>query len=308
MSTKENQYQLNASDSRMYKHLYLRGNFQQDMFYDKVDKINVWNRLWLSAAATNTQILSVAILDNHLHITASFDKEKGDSSFMHHFRLSITQYHNRRYKVKGILGTRKFSRAILKDSDDMMDCISYHIRNVLHHHIHTNFMDYQFSTARFVFNLEGPEQTGFYTSQTLPNNLKLAYLPVRVKLPKNWIMTRSGLIIPPLSVFRSDILQSMYQSREKYLEILTHKTRRESDNAEDPQYASDSRSVDELVAEFIQKICQIPIASMTEGQKMEAIYALKDELPKTSLKTLQRLFGIPATTLRYRLNNWHKRE
>ena len=71
--------------SRLYHHLYLRGNFQQEMFFDKVDMINVWNRLWLSAEATGTQILSAEILNNHFHLNGIFRDEDQRTCFKRHF-------------------------------------------------------------------------------------------------------------------------------------------------------------------------------------------------------------------------------
>ena len=225
----------NASDSRLRKHLYLRGNHQQDMFHDKVDKINVWNRLWLSARATGIEILSATILDNHLHLTAILRHEGQDTDFMHHFRLSITQYYNRRYALKGMLGTRKFGRGTLSDTEDLIDCICYHIRNVLHHSISSNYLDYQFSTARYAFGLVSKKQRGYYTSETLPENLAHAYLPVREKLPEGWTVTAESLIVPPDRIFRSDIVEELFDSsREKYLETLSHRTSREANDEDEP--------------------------------------------------------------------------
>jgi len=304
-----------ACDSRKCQHLYLRGNFKQEMFYDKVDKINVWNRMWLSAAATGVKILSLKILNNHFHLTALLQDDNQRTRFKTHFRLSVTQYHNRRYDVRGTLGTRTLKHGILKDIDDVKDCICYHIRNILHHGLQSNFLDYQFSTARYVFGLAGPEQQGTYSRETLPDNLAKAYLPSRQKLPMDWMMTREGMIVPPAEVFRSDIVEALFDSRESYLESLSHRTGREDGDNDEPQkltpYASHSRKVlsrDEEVVQFVKENCVVPIPSMTPGQKMEAIRKIVEEFPKVSLRVLTRLFSIPYSTLRYRMKSWHIRE
>ena len=297
----------------MYQHLYLRGNFQQDMFFDKVDMINVWNRLWLSAYATGILILSAVILNNHFHITCIFHDEDQRTRFKRHFRLSITQYHNRRYQVKGTLGTRTLKHADLKDKEDLKDCICYHIRNVLHHGITNNYLDYPYSTARYAFDLATENQQGFYTSKTLPDNLARAYLPAREKLQKGWMMTREGLIVPPTTVFRADIVEKIFDgTREDYLEALTHRTTREAGDTgpEDGFHtdANDSRLYDEQLSEFVKENCRIPIPSMSEGQKMEAIYQILEQFPKANRRLLSRLFGIPPTTLDYRIKSSYKRK
>ena len=321
-----------ASDSRVYEHIYLRGNHKQDMFHDKVDKINVWNRYWLSAKATGTEVVSMTLLDSHLHGNNRFKQERQDSKFMHHFRLSITQYYNNRYEVRGMLGTRRFGRAVLRDLEDLKDCICYHIRNILHHGISQDFLHYPFSTALFVFGLSKIDPATCYTVETLPPNLARAYLPAREKLPKGWLMTREGMIVPPPEVFRADIVEALFGSREEYLETLSHQTTREAGDPDRDGFrtdASDSRSVradakpsaikqglncrgakeektrsgltlDEKVVAFVNENSRVPLGSMTDGQKMVAIRAVKEEFPMVSLRALSRIFGIPVTTLQYR--------
>lgn len=302
----------NASDSRLFKHLYLKGNHGLDMFHDKVDKINVWNRLWLSAYATGTQIVSAEILDSHLHTNVLLKTETQDTDFMHYFRLSITQYYNQRYGQKGMLGTRRFGRGILKNIEDLKDCICYHIRNVLHHGITSNYMDYPYSTARFVFDLSSNSQQGLYTISTLPQNMAKAYLPARAKLPESWLMTKDGMIVPPPDVFRADIVEALFESHEQYLEALVNPTYRESSDSDEPcTAASHSRNVqslDEKVFKFVQESARTPLQSMNLSQKLEAILLVREEYPKVSLRTLSRIFGIPATTLHYRLKILNNRE
>lgn len=294
----------NAVGLRKCQHLYLRGNFQMDMFFDKVDKVNVWNRVWLSAKATGVLILSVKILDNHLHINAIVESDEQRTRFKRHFRMSVSQYHNHRYVVSGSLGERKFKHGVLKDVEDLRDCICYHVRNVLHHGISANFMDYPFSTIRFVFGLSGVGQKGVYVRETLPDNLARAYLPVRVELPVGWEMTAEGMIVPPAEVFRADLVEALFDdSREVYLEALSHKTMREA--ADKDETASTVGLRDVQVAEFVKGRCSVPIPSMNANQKMEAISLVLEEFPGVSVKMLTRIFGIPYSTLRYRMKCWH---
>lgn len=292
-------------DSRVCKHLFLRGNFKTDMFFDKVDMINAWNRIWLSAADTGTIVVSAEILNDHLHINAILKDETGDSEFMHHLRLSLTQYHNKRYCCHGTLGTRKFGRGLLKDLDDLKDCICYHIRNVLHHRITPDFMNYKYSTAKFVFDLSGINPEDCYTRRTLPENLARAYLPARVNLPYGWLMTKEGMIVPPKEVFRPDIIEALFNTKEEYLAALCIRTRREANDEDEPlvQTRLDSRSADERVATFVHEHCGIAIPTMDSVQRMEAIHLAHNAFPKVSAQSLARIFSVPASTIKY----WLKR-
>ena len=303
----------NASHSRVFKHLYLRGNHLQNMFHDKVDKINVWNRLWLSAKATGVEILSAVILNSHLHFTALLRNERQDTDFMHHFRLSITQYYNRRYGVSGMLGTRKFGRGILQNVENLIDCVCYHIRNVLHHGISTNYMDYPFSTARYVFGLVTKKQRDYYTCETLPDALSHAYLPHRERLPEGWTVTSEGLIVPPQEVFRADLVEDLFDgSREKYLETLTHRTSREADDSDEPCTKRESlasvQTPDEKVVEFVKEKTQTSLPTMSLAKKIEVIALVRDEFPKITYRTLSRIFGIPASTICYYIKKLNTRE
>lgn len=301
-----------ANDSRSAQHLYLRGNFQQDMFFDKVDMINVWNRLWLSAEATQTEILSAEILNNHLHITGIFQDQDHRTRFKRHFRLSITQYHNRRYQVHGTLGTRTLKHAVLYNSDDIKDCICYHIRNVLHHGIRKNFIDYEYSTARYVFGMERKNQHGFYDAENLPENLAHAYLPARVQLPEGWMMTHGGQIVPPHGVFRSDIVESLFgNSREEYLKFLSQRTRREANDTDFNESCADAndscsaQTPDEIVVEYVKNEMRSQIPSMNFDQMITAIDLVRKKYPKIGYRTLERTFGIPASTIRYHIKKRH---
>ena len=139
--------------------------------------------------------------------------------------------HGPEYVVRGTLGTRTLKHAPLRDLEDIKDCICYHLRNVLHHGITSDFLNYPYSTARFVFDLTSADQQGFYTSENLPENLARAYLPARVQLPKGWMMTCEGLIVPPDSVFRKDLVEELFGgSSDNYLETLSHRTTREADD------------------------------------------------------------------------------
>ena len=326
-----------ASETRVYQHLYLRGNYQQDMFFDKIDMINTWNRLWLSAEAVDAQILSFIILNNHFHLIVIFQNDEQRTRFKHHFRLSITQYHNRRYKIRGTLGTRSLQHALLKNEDDIKDCICYHIRNVLHHGITSNYLDYPYSTARAVFSLASAKQQGFYTRETLPDNLARAYLPASKELPKGWMMTIEGLIVPPKNIFRADLLEAFFNnSSETYLDALTHRTIREAEDngpndglltgktctpthsasetrvcnsRTDDTSASETRSeriTDETVVEYVKEMCQVPIPAMNNEQKMIAIKLIIKQYPQVSIRLLSRLFAIPNSTLKFRLKIFHK--
>lgn len=282
-------------------HVYLRGNFKNDMFYNQDDKINVWNRLWLAALSTGTQILSAVILDNHLHINVIQSDDAGVSDFMHFFRLSITQYHNHRYHVQGTLGTRTFGRAPLKGNEDIKDCICYHARNTLHHKVFSNFMDYPFCTARWVFGLMNIDPDSCYNCKSLPSKVRKKYMPHRRYLPVGWLMTQQGMIVPPVSVLRADLVEELFGTLSHYIVELSHVTRREKDGQDTPEPSNVSRltreTMDNTIAEYVAAHFKTPVPCMDTEQKIRAIEHLMTVFPKAGKCTLARVFNIPRSTL-----------
>ena len=127
------------------------------------------------------------------------------------------------------------------------------------------------------------------------------------------MMTREGLIVPPPGVFRAELVEELFGgSLDTYLETLTHRATREADDTgpEDGfrTNANDTRLYDEQVVEFVKENCRVPIPSMNEGQKMSAIYQIIEQFPRVNHRLLSRLFGIPPTTLAYRLKSSYKRK
>jgi len=303
------------------KHLFIRGNYRTEIFFDKIDMINAWNRIWLSAHKTGVVILAVNILTNHLHLCAGKDTNTANpdslntndswiSEFMHHLRMSLSLYFNHRYKVHGSLGGRRYGRANVIDpqedgGDDLRDLIKYILRNVTHHCISDDYQSWQFSTFKYAYNLTDEQE--ILTGEEIPEALKRAYLPSSCEFPKNWSMTKEGFIIPPESIFPKKVVEMLFSNVSNYLKFCEIPSRREGKGEINERPLCNHNSPNDRLSdhEIIKKVevkYPIPIVSMSREQKLTAIKSIYTECPTASLRQLARIFAIPFSTIRFWLH------
>lgn len=302
-----------------FVHLYIRGNYRQDIFFDKVDFINAWNRIWLSARATGVKIYACEILSNHFHTVVGgprMRKKDGEnctkpgrpwlSNYVHHLRMSLSYYFNKRYDVHGSLGSRRYGSAnviaIEEDGgDDLRDLIRYINRNVKHHGISDNYQNWPYSTFNFVFELSKSLKKNVRYGKDIPENLKKAYLPATCELPSNWGMTPEGLLIPPEGVFPHTEIEKLFGSLANYLKACDTRTIRESKSEahEEKLGRTPNRTTDQQIINFIEERSLIPIVTMNKKQLALAAKAVQQAIPNVSIRQLSRILHLPASTLKY---------
>lgn len=296
-----------------FVHVYIRGNYRQDIFFDKVDYINAWNRLWLSAFATGVEIFAAEFLSNHLHLCIKVVKKYCArvgglqlSNFIHHFRMSLSAYFNRRYNVHGSLGSRRYGAGHVIDieidgGEDLRDLIRYILRNVTHHGIEKNYSAWPFSTYSFVFGLFEKQTARF---EDIPEKVQRAFTPSSALVPKDWLMTKEGMIIPPEKVFRCQEIESIFINRNYYINACSIPSRRETNKKDESNERLVGRKLsvsitDQDIIDYVGQHSLIPIVSMTKGQIKDAVLAILKEFPKASTRQLSRILHVPASTVGY---------
>lgn len=301
------QPQIQPQTQPQIKHLYIRGNYRQDILFDKIDFTNAWNRIWLSALAKNVDILAVEILSNHIHIIVR-TKLGGPQlfQFVHHLRMSLSYYFNRRYDVHGSLGSRRYGSATVTPieadaGEDLRDLICYIHRNVKHHGIRDDYQNWPYSTFRALFGLSEDQET--YTGEAIPKELLKAYTPASCPIPDTWSMTAQGLIVPPPEIYPREEIEKLFAGLAPYLQASNTPTRRESNDAphEEKIGRKSQKISDQQIMDYIQEHSLIPIISMSRDQCTLAAKAVKRAFPKVSLRQLSRILHIPTTSLHYYL-------
>ena len=323
----------------VYKHIFVRGNHRDDIFYDKVDMINAWNRIWLSAAATGVLVVAVVLLNNHFHLCICIPDDDSDSKisdFMHHLRMSLSSYFNRRYQVHGSLGQRRFGKADVVDitidkGEDLRDLICYIHRNPTHHNVTPHFEKWQFNSFVYMaeyFDAESlvyakahvgkisAESYSIVQEQTQGQSGSLSskssndcadvnsYIPHRVTLPRDWESNSVGMIIPPAELFPRKIIVSIFKDRYAFLMNHCRVTARESRNDECDERPLKKRPKrmrpsDSQIIGHVEAVMGIHIVMMEKNQKISALKMAKQRFPDATLKQLQRIFSVPCSTVSY---------
>jgi len=302
-----------SSEHPEIKHIYIRGNYRQDLFYDKIDYINAWNRIWLSAKATGVEILAIEILSNHLHVCVQIRTVVGHlwvSEFIHHLRMSLSWYVNHRYDVHGSLGSRRYgcgkvAEITVDNGEDLKDLIRYIIRNVKHHGITEYYHKWPYSTFRHIFDLFDESET--FQQEGIPANLLKAYLPASCKFPKNWLMTKDGLIVPPPEIFPREDIEALFKDVRTYLKECSQVTSREKESEAETQErrlgcnraSSSSRVTDQEIIDYVSLKTSTPIISMDRQQRLNQIYNILKAFPEAGLRQVSRIMQIPTGTIRY---------
>lgn len=297
---------------KKYHHLYLRGNYRDDIFFDKVDFMNAWNRIWIAAFETGVKIMSVELLSNHFHVVIQIVDDKQVSEFVHYYRMSLSAYFNRRYDVSGSLGSRRYGKGNICDpmddaGEDLRDAICYTLRNVAHHGITRNYRDWEFSTYKFVYDLADDMEIA--TLRSLPPNILRAYYPGKYEQHLNWLSTLTGMLIPPPSVFLRQEVEKLFADKAAYESKVAEVTRRESkpDASESKlgheTLPSEKSVSDQDIMDYIIANSRVSIVQMNRTQKQAASIACMEEFPNLSLRQLSRILRVPVSTIAY----WRKK-
>lgn len=294
----------------MIKHIFVRGNYRDDLFFDQIDLVNAWNRVWLSAESTGTKILAVEILSNHFHICAKFDgsSEKANvTCFMRHLRMSLSSYFNRRHRVKGSFGNRLYGIGHVLDpcidgGSDLRDLICYIHRNVVHHKLLSEYRDWKYSTFCHLYGMFS-DLKSCYSSANLPKSMFRKFFPTWRDLPAGWAITRDGLVVPPEGIFLRAEVESLFGNILNFYRESDNRTRRERMGEANERKLESKRlriamMTDEQISEFILEETTLLPVEMDRKQRHNAVLRIKDKLQWVSAMQLSRVFGVPYGTIR----------
>jgi hypothetical protein len=189
---------------------------------------------------------------------------------------------------------------LIKDEADLRDAIGYCIRNPLHHGVTKDFYGYGMSSARLYYN-----RYPVAADLVLTDPKEIAkHLPMHCKLPDEYRMYRSGLILPQCYV---DILtvESLFKDKTSFLMFLNEPTRRElrGEQSEDVVKAI-VKHTDSDVIECVRQYCKDKFHKpFLRIVKKEEIFAMADYIRDNDLANsvvqISRILNVPINSLRY---------
>jgi putative transposase len=137
-----------------FHHLYNRGAFQQQIFIDRYDYEYFLRQLHKYKNKFAIEILCYCLMSNHFHL---FVKQTTNEKTIGHFIAglinSFTKGMNKKYKRSGVLFEGKTKNKQIVDESYFKWVVKYILNNPVDAGIVNNVYDYEYSSAKGIFEL-----------------------------------------------------------------------------------------------------------------------------------------------------------
>ncbi len=143
---------------------------------------DITNLVALSAFRSGTQILTDAIMSNHMHFIIL---SENPGKFALSLRISITKHFNAKHLRSNRLFDRKVFICKLEGARHILMAINYVLKNPVHHGQTTTPFSYPCSTANYLFSTERGVRNmpADFERPVHASELSFSYLPKNAKLP-----------------------------------------------------------------------------------------------------------------------------
>lgn len=127
----------------MYYHIYNRGNFKQPLFICEKDYLRFFGYISVYSKRLSIQFLAYCIMINHFHFeTATIQKPKTISKFMHLLCTAYSMYFNHKYRKNGHVFQGRYKARRIESISDMV-----HLSRYIHQNPVENANTKQWATA-----------------------------------------------------------------------------------------------------------------------------------------------------------------
>lgn len=168
------------------------------MFRDEEDFVHGFNCYATAVLETESRHLADGLMSSHAHFGLQTDRY---SDVIGKYRYSYSRYFNAKYGRRGRLGLKDYLHLELDGLYHIQSCLSYIMRQGLHHGITSTPFGYRHCSANVIFQKELGKCT---TAHLLSESGRYKYLPSHVVLPGTYRMDSSGLLL------REDIVDVKY--------------------------------------------------------------------------------------------------
>ena len=163
-----------------FHHIYNRGAFQKNIFYDKADYDYFLRKLKEYRDKYYLEILCYCLMPNHYHLFIKQTKEEYSvSKFIADFSNSFTKGINKKYKRSGVLFEGKTKSKLIADDSYFKWVIKYILENPVKAKLVNNCFDYEYSSAKEIMGSNEPiitsvnELLSFFDSKKSFNDFML---------------------------------------------------------------------------------------------------------------------------------------
>lgn len=168
------------------------------MFRDEEDFIHGFNCYAAAVLETESRHLADGFMSSHVHFGLQTD---GYAEVIGRYRYSYSRYFNSKYGRRGRLSLKDYLHLELDGLYHIQTCLSYIMRQGLHHGITPTPFGYPHCSVNVVFQKELGKSA---PATLLPDCGRYKYLPSGAVVPNEYRMDSSGLLL------REDIVDVKY--------------------------------------------------------------------------------------------------
>lgn len=287
---------------KRYVHIFTKGDSAKNLLCAEKEYVNIINRMWLVARATQTKVLAVSLMTNHLHMVV---QTSSPVSFMYHLNNACERYY--RTVFPGVKSPKllRFGMSNIQDPEidcgtDLKDAIMYVSRNAKLHGFANEALSYRWSTARMPFRLFPCPRA--YSFADVPPSVANMFLPSPHILPQGWFMSTDGSLIPTVDVYPVDLIETLFDTPSGYIKSMGVRTSREDQALSNETLLSRSVPLcasagipitDQDIKDYVAKHFFTAVGQVPRRQLLGAMRSVKESYPQCSRRMLARVFNVP---------------
>jgi len=281
-------------------HVCVQGNGGQSMFLDKSDVLHFIDLLGVYSYYYGVKIWAYDILSNHFHLILECENPQW---FIHALRISYSKYYQTVHNTIGSVGRNGYSAGLLNSKEKLLEKIIYVIRNSVKHQVYPHSFVDPYNSGKYYF-LSNHEDS-MVTLKPVGPGRKLAHSEKII--PEHYLIDANGNIYPPSFLDISSI-EKVFGTYSNFMRLITYPSKKESDKQEKKQDILKSEDIPSFVkvtdlqlSELILKqIRPKQFSSLSQAEIVSIAVFFKKKYP-VSVRQLSRVFGIPESTLRWRM-------
>ena len=281
-------------------HVCVQGNGGQSMFLDKSDVLHFIDLLGVYSFYYGVKIWAYDILSNHFHLILECENPQ---RFIHALRISYSRYYLTVHNTIGSVGRNGYSAGLLNSKEKTIEKIIYVLRNSVKHQVYPHSFVDPYNSAKYYFLTN--HEDSMMTLKPVGPKCKLSHSEKII--PEHYLLDAHGNIYPR-SFLKISSIENVFGTYDNFMRLITYPLQKESDkqqknkdilnNGDEPNFA---KVTDLQLSELILKqIRPKQFSSLSDIEIVSIAILCKKKYP-VSVRQLSRVFGIPESTLRLRM-------
>ena len=288
-------------------HVCVQGNGGQSMFLNKSDVLHFIDLLGVYSFDYGIKIWAYDVLSNHFHLILECENPQ---RFIQALRISYSKYYQIVHSTIGSVGRNGYSAGLLNSKEKLVEKIIYVMRNSVKHKVYSHSFVDPYNSAKYYF-LQNHEDS-MLTLKPVRPRCKLAHSDKII--PVHYLLDVNGNIYPRSFLAISSI-EKVFGTYGNFMKMITYPTQKESDEQQKSKAILNSgdepnfvKVTDLQLSELILKqIRPKQFSSLSEVEIVSIAVLYKRKYP-VAVRQLSRIFGIPESTLRLRMQKgWQTR-